>query len=544
MSLKSRMQRASFQYAVFGAAFGALFPATALVVSILIGRPLDLLFWIICTAPVFLGIFAHFAGSRQDNLNVTNQNLERRVEERTNAIQAMLNVTEQGFLSFGPDYRVRPEYSRECERLLGPDIAGRRLPDLLFSDEQIRADFVDGLDIYFAGKAKGEVIFDLLEHETRLGESIVEIEYRTIDDETVMCTLTDVTSARQLEFQLQEEEHNRNLILRVATHRKYFSRFIDEAHEVLRELDSLLAEEVEEVLRKLHTFKSNAHFLGFERTGNTAHELETTIGDHAVLGQVADISDTLLELRKNFHGELDVVSSTLGEQWVKDLSSVTVPVQRIRNLEQYMQLQYPKDGRLRSAVSQLRAVPLVSLFSRFPDMIQDVAEARAKRVKPLEIVGGNFSVIPENYESLVNALTHVVRNMVDHGIESPMAREVQGKDQAGNIRLVIKDSLQAMEIILSDDGQGIGLKQVEQRARERGLLSGDTRPTKRQLLTLLFRSGFSTAEAVTTVSGRGVGLSVVREAVRDLDGRIGVETQAGRGTTFRIVIPHKNRKVS
>jgi two-component system chemotaxis sensor kinase CheA len=180
---------------------------------------------------------------------------------------------------------------------------------------------------------------------------------------------------------------------------------------------------------------------------------------------------------------------------------------------------------------------MADLFSQYPQLVQDIAGARGKRLKPLTVDGGDFLVLPEQYESLANTLTHVIRNMIDHGIENPSEREMRGKDLAGEIRLELRQTFTGIEITIADDGRGISLRAVEAIGRENGMIAEDQTPSKSELLALIFKPGFSTAEVATTVSGKGIGLAAVQSAVAALSGKLSVETAPGQGTSFRITIP-------
>jgi chemotaxis protein histidine kinase CheA len=160
-----------------------------------------------------------------------------------------------------------------------------------------------------------------------------------------------------------------------------------------------------------------------------------------------------------------------------------------------------------------------------------------KRVEPLAVTGGDLPVVADDYEDLVGSFVHLIRNRVDHGIEPPGERERRGKPPAGKVSIDIKEDPQGITFTFSDDGSGIQLDKVEKRARKLGLITDGNPVSPRELLTFIFNDNFSTATRVTEVSGRGVGLPAVREAVRRAGGRISIRSAAGRGTTFTITVP-------
>ncbi len=533
------------RFALVGVAVGTFFPAVSALLVFAFGVPSIYLLVIVGLAIPVLGWVGGFIGSREDHLSALAADLEHQIAERTAAIRNMLDVTGDGFLTFGPDYRVHPEYSKPCEEIFGGPIGGKRLPDLLYVEERPRGEFVDGLDLYFTGKAKGEVIFDLLDTRVEVRDRIIRLDYRAIDETTVMCALTDVTEQERFEAELEEQERRRNLILRVVSNREHFAGFLEEANDLFQVLDAVTShrssqipqETTEKLAAQVHTFKGNASFLGFVRTATVAHDFEDQLAALPILQDDLDLSSEVFVLKRQYYEEYNAIADTLGERWINDLSTISVPAATVQKVEKYVRAKYASDGTLIAAMEQLRSVPFANLFSRYPQLIQDIAGRRGKRVRNVEILGGEFRVLPDRFKPLASALTHVARNMVDHGIESPAERELKGKPTAGEIRIELTRDADAIVIVFTDDGQGISFAAVEERAKERGLIDAGAEPTRADLLRVLFSSGFSTSDEVGTVSGRGVGLNAVQRAVRRLGGRITVETKPGRGTTFRVTVP-------
>ncbi|TVQ23387.1 MAG: hypothetical protein EA382_10050 [Spirochaetaceae bacterium] len=534
-----------FRRAVIGALIGLVFPAVAFVAVAALDVGTSFLIAMIAIAPVVLGVLSWLIGVHEDRLIAATAELENRVDRRTRAIQSMLDVTGDGFLTIGADLLVRPEYSRPCIDLFGGDITGRSLPELLFEDERLRQELTDGLHLLFDGKARPEVIFDLLEKETDVGDRTIEITFRSIDPDTVMCALSDVSERRALEAQMTDQGRRRDLILRVVSNRKYFASFVNEAGRLFELLDAVSshrssampAETVEHLAAELHTLKGSAGFLGFVRTATVAHDLEDRLNAVSVLDDDVDLSAEVFVLKRQFYEEYNTIEETLGEQWMNDLATISVPHRTVAQLERYVKTKYRNDRTLLGAIEQLRKVRFCDLFARYPQLIADVAERKGRRVKPVEIVGGDFRVLPERYEPVASAIEHIARNLVDHGIESPSERELKGKEAEGAIRLELSRTPDGVAIVLGDDGRGVSFVAVEARARELGLINGTQKPRKADLLKTMFAPGFSTSEDVTMVSGRGIGLHAVQQAVARAGGKISVETRIGRGTTFRVTIP-------
>ncbi len=193
---------------------------------------------------------------------------------------------------------------------------------------------------------------------------------------------------------------------------------------------------------------------------------------------------------------------------------------------------------LPDAVRRTRMQPIAGLFQPFPRVVRDLARERGKEMD-LVVEGGETEVDRQVLEALKDPLTHMLRNAVDHGIEAPERREAAGKPRRGTIRLRAAQKGDAIVVEVADDGAGIDLDRVRRAAAEGGVIPAGRAGAldREQSLDLVFRSGLSTHAEVTDLSGRGVGLDVVRENLERLHGMIALETEPGRGTTFTLTLP-------
>jgi two-component system chemotaxis sensor kinase CheA len=193
---------------------------------------------------------------------------------------------------------------------------------------------------------------------------------------------------------------------------------------------------------------------------------------------------------------------------------------------------------LQKSVMKIRMVPVEQLFRRFPRIVRDVAKQRGKEIT-LEIAGQNTDLDKSILDALAEPLAHLIRNAADHGIEAASERAAAGKSAHGTVRLDAYHEGDQVVIEVSDNGRGIDREKVVRRAIERGLMSATetSRMNESEINHLIFTPGFSTAENVTEISGRGVGLDVVKSALDNLKGSIEIETESGTGTTFRLIVP-------
>ncbi len=193
---------------------------------------------------------------------------------------------------------------------------------------------------------------------------------------------------------------------------------------------------------------------------------------------------------------------------------------------------------LQRSVMKIRMVPVDQLFRRFPRMVRDVARQCGREVD-LELSGQETDLDKGILDAIAEPLTHLVRNAVSHGIESPEERRKLGKPPRGRIRLNALHQGNQVVVEVSDDGHGIDVQKIRAKAIELGMITGEeaARMSEAETLELIFRPGFSTAEEVTEVSGRGVGMDVVQSVLHRLKATIHIETRPGQGTTFRMKLP-------
>ena len=191
---------------------------------------------------------------------------------------------------------------------------------------------------------------------------------------------------------------------------------------------------------------------------------------------------------------------------------------------------------LQEGVMRIRMVPISQIFSRFPRLVRDLTRSLNKRVE-LRVEGEETELDKSVIEDLLDPLIHCVRNSIDHGIESPDEREQLGKPQSGDLLLKASSEGNMIVIEVSDDGRGIDVDAVRRKAVDRGVIHPGKALSDVEAYNLIFDPGFSTAREVSAISGRGVGLDVVRRQIEKLNGTVTVGSEMHRGTTFTIRIP-------
>jgi len=185
---------------------------------------------------------------------------------------------------------------------------------------------------------------------------------------------------------------------------------------------------------------------------------------------------------------------------------------------------------------RMRAVPFSNLDERLYRIVRQVSRDLDKKAE-LQIEGSQVELDRSVLERIGAPLEHLLRNALDHGLEPPATRLAEGKPESGRITLTLRQESNEIALILSDDGAGLDLGKLHSKALEKGLLERGSEPTETELMQLVFASGLSTAETVTELSGRGVGMDVVRSEITAIGGRIDIATSRGKGTTFTVYLP-------
>jgi two-component system chemotaxis sensor kinase CheA len=191
---------------------------------------------------------------------------------------------------------------------------------------------------------------------------------------------------------------------------------------------------------------------------------------------------------------------------------------------------------LQESVMRVRMLPISFVFSRFPRMVRDLAQRLGKQIE-LKLTGEQTELDKTVLEKIGDPLVHLVRNCIDHGIESPETRVTAGKSAEGTVHLDACHRGGNIAVEVSDDGGGLDKERILAKARARGLLGPDDVLTDAEVYDLIFVPGFSTAEKTTDLSGRGVGMDVVRRNVKELGGKVDVKSEPGRGSRFTITLP-------
>jgi two-component system chemotaxis sensor kinase CheA len=453
--------------------------------------------------------------------------LEETVARRTADLKAILDNVTFGFIVIDADCKVMPGFTRSCEALLGRTFeAGADACELLgmvgtTSEPMFRM----GIEQAFEDFMPEEVTVEQLPKSFVVDERRLNADCRAIREtsgavENVLVTISDVTAL----FEAERRAHRNAALVGILRQKSAFAAFVSDAKGRI----AACRESIEDqpfIRRSIHTIKGNAASYGLFDVASTANQVEerTEIRIEEV-NVVEGVLDTFLT------EHIDVLGSDLanGADSVEVGSDELDVLRRILDPIDPSALQAWGQSVIQRPVSELVG-PLDEFVARVAEKVERNVEFRAE--------GLDVKVDPKIMQPIVSTMTHMIRNALDHGIEPESQRG--DKPAAGQLIARFESSEDSWSVEVRDDGCGIDTDKLLAKALERGDLTeqaaADLGPKER--LELIFLDGLSSREVATSLSGRGVGMSAVREAVELQGGSIAIESTIGEGTRFRIEVP-------
>ena len=493
--------------------------------------------WVVCVHAVFVVVEAaaacYIARCFFDNV----VGLEKIVAARTAEVDArnrdmrlLLDAVEQGFLTVDARGVMSEERSAAVDNWLGsPSAPPDTLPGRVRRHDPMVADWLAlGLEDVFADLMPVEVTVDQLPKRMTLGDRTLRLDYAPIPREgpprALAVVMTDVTAAVARERLEAEHRVLLAMVDRIGRDKAGFLEFVKETDEILGELAAAPDDDLADVRRNVHTLKGNAGVFGLDSVAAACHAIEDHIADTGTPPEAADWErlnaqwESVRDNLKRLVGDAPT-GVTLGDD------EYTLILLSVLNGE-------PRDV-LSRRVAEWRLEPTGLRMARIGDHARVLAARLQKGDIDVRVLGGHLRTDPDQWGLFWSVFVHLVRNAVDHGLESPAERLTLGKPVSGVIELETRIDGDRFIVAMTDDGRGINWTRVATAARAKGLPAD----TREELVEALFHDGLSTAATVSTVSGRGVGMGAVRAACLELGGCLRVQSEAGKGTTFEFRFP-------
>jgi len=447
------------------------------------------------------------------------RSLETQVTDRTQEIRLVMQTIAEMYFCVDKDGVVVGTHSLETERRFGLPSPGVRVWDYVGKDDARFAGLLEtvwpDLD---GGFLPPELLLAQLPTELRAKGATLDVEMRIIrradGDFRVVVVLRDVTAEHAEAVQRDVAA----LFAHLAHDRDGVLQFVG---EVCRQRDDLLAGRGN-AKRTIHTIKGNSAIFGLRTVARVCQDVEEELdGDEPSRDQIHRIRDALDVVLVHVQSVVDATNGTL-----------VVDVDEVDSLLEAVDSQVPYDA-LAERLRALRYEPLAKPLDRAARAARALAQRLDKAPIETHVEADEIRVAPEAWQALFASFAHAVRNAVDHGLEAPGERAASGKPRAGRVVFSARAEEEGIVLAIGDDGRGIDWDAVRARAAARGL----PHDTREDLVEALFADGVTTRDEATEVSGRGVGMSALREAARQLGAEVRVESERGRGTKVSIVVP-------
>jgi two-component system chemotaxis sensor kinase CheA len=450
------------------------------------------------------------------------------LDRRTRDMRTLLDNVAQGFLTIGGDGSMAEERSMAVDRWFGAPAPGETWFDYVghasptFADAS-RCAWLQVMDDVLPT----EIALDLMPRRLRLGDAQLQFEYRPIGTpeaaKSYLVVVTDVTADVEREHAEIERKEAMEIFERVLGDRSGVESFFEEGSLIVETLTGKQSPDLVSAKRMLHTLKGNASLFGLGSVAGICHALEDFVAEERRLPVEATFAP-LVERWARLASEIERLLRGRAHAIELDEADYAALQSAVQGKEPY--------AALLERVQRLRFEPVARRFAQFADQARQIAARLEKADLHVTIEDNGVRLDADGTSAFWSSFVHAIRNAVDHGIESPEARLAAHKPAEG--KLVLRASQDDDRVVLEvvDDGRGIDWGAVRTRALERGLGAA----TPRELEAALFADGMSTAEKVTEVSGRGIGMGALAQGVRDLGGTLVVDS-SGVGTTLRMTLP-------
>jgi ligand-binding sensor domain-containing protein/HPt (histidine-containing phosphotransfer) domain-containing protein len=510
--------------------------------------------------------FIHSQRKKRRLIEAQNRLLEIKVAERTtelreknNDIQAMLSNMRQGLFTVEVNGNIHPEYSHFLEDIFETtDIAGRNAMNLLFGHTELGSDTLDSIKVTISSiigedKINYELNVHLLptEYEANFAGKrkylSLDWNFILIDHlvSKLMVSVRDVTQLKQLEHDALIKKRELDIIGQLLNipAKKYLifatatKRFIAENRDYIQRNEQRSDTVIALLFRNMHTIKGNCRTFGFRFFSDVAHEVEsvysalktdsTMIWDREQLfADLARVENLLLEYEYVYYTILRRGDRDRDHDGFWADSKAIATIQRCidTTTQQLQQLPTLKDSQLLLPIQTLLnaalSTPLSEMLSDVVASLPSLAVQLNKDAPKVVIIDNNVRIKASASELITNIFAHILRNCIDHGIETPSVRVQIGKPTSGIIEVRAAIENERLHLHVKDDGQGINIERLFQKGVETGQWTAGDRPSDQEIANLIFISGISTKEQVTNISGRGVGMDAVKQFLCAQDANI------------------------
>lgn len=491
-----------------------------------------------------------------------NRTLEARIEERTREIRNLLDNTDEGIFSIDPNGIIQPGWSAAADKMLGGIGPGTDFVALLETDPAKQATIRQTFDLLFNPSIHLEwedmTRFLPRDFQSQTGRWMRARFLPLLGSDgqrlaQVMVMLADVTRIRLLREEADRSKAWQDAVVKVLQNRETYDQFNQDAGELLKQSRAQLAglavaepEAVASLFRAMHTLKGTAALFGLESAAASAHEAETLFSElratpHGVISdeQRTALLDRLNALEQELAGVRQKMDELFGQG--PGEPTLTVTYTKLNKVEADILPWIPASRRVlaKTILESLGHIPAPRLLRKYISLVESTSAKLGKSAQLTIEDPDNCELSMEFFKQVDPALLHMLRNALDHGIETPEEREQSGKSPVAKITITVRKYADSIGFKVSDDGHGIDVERIRQVGVERGFIRPDAaaQVPAEDVVKLIFAPGFSSADTITDLSGRGVGMDAVRATLAAMHGRLRLATSKGKGTTIEMIFP-------
>ncbi|MGB0373051.1 MAG: ATP-binding protein [Opitutales bacterium] len=481
----------------------------------------------------------------------TIENALQRIQERSEKIATLLDNSTDGFLSFCRNEKIEAEYSQACERMLGKGFADKPISEAIFEEASDSSAFRDSLELVFSetNPVNREMMIELLPNSVSRAGLSLNLEYRYLDNETIMLIIGDLTEQVRLEKEIASERDQLKMVVYALKDQADLRELL--ADYIQFSIMGLAIDEdefektniLDDLYRKIHTFKGLFGQFYFKDTAEKLHQLESEIDKWKFYNlPLVEIQEKLNNLRieQYTQADLDVLRSVLHYDILTDSGSTNRDTE-IAEVCRLIELapEFPGKDSLLQQLRPSTQAPLSELILSSARGLELFAKKLGKQINSVRCTGEDMLVDADAYREWAKTLIHVFRNAVDHGIEEADTRQDLGKGARGNVLVRLSKASECIQVEITDDGAGVDLSRIEDLALEQNIISqaevGSV--SEGRLLSVLLHPAFSSRNSVNGHSGRGYGLSAVKECTEKLGGELKITSKWEEGTCFLFTLP-------
>ncbi len=489
------------------------------------------------------------------------QETSKLVKQKINDIQTMLQYMPQGLLSFDDQNKIKPEYSAYLERILETDqIAGNDLIKLVFANSNLGSDAISQISA-ISGACVGEdamnfefnqhLLVNEIEKEMPGGlKKILDLNWAPVVNENdvveqMLLCVRDVTELRKLSAEAEGQKRELEIIGEIlGVSQEKFHEFITSSVTYIDEIENTIRanpdgseDAINAMFRNMHTIKGNARTYGLTNLTNQVHDTESMYDElrqpnSTIAWDQTRLLDDLAQVRQLIEHYAKTNEVSLGrkgpgrrgsvEKYLmvdnKQIQETIKLLEKVShsNIHDLIEAKNIVHKTLRLLGTETLDMSIASMVESLPELAQSLGKPEPE----VSINNGRLRLKTQSVGVIKDIFTHLFRNCVDHGLEMPADRLVSGKPAQGRIDVAIETENDQLKISIKDDGRGLALNKIRQKALDNGLIQGNENLNDEKIAALIFLPGFSTADKLTDISGRGVGMDAVLGFARKEGGNV------------------------